>query len=105
MLLCVSARRQLGPDSSAYHDRETGLAFASYTTDNGIAYRVAIPDPVPTNATYDVVLQIVSPKAVGWAGWPWGGHMTYNPLAVAWANGTHNVVLSSRMATYVVLRL
>jgi hypothetical protein len=27
--------------------------------------------------------------------------MTYNPLAVAWANGTDGVVLSSRIALFV----
>ncbi|GAB1316189.1 Cellobiose dehydrogenase cytochrome domain-containing protein [Madurella fahalii] len=92
------ARRQFDPDSSVYEDAETGLTFASYTSDRGITYRVAIPDPVPEDKIFDTVLQVVAPIDVGWAGWAWGGHMTYNPLAVVWANGTNNVVLSSRIA-------
>jgi hypothetical protein len=81
-----------------YDDPETGLTFSSYTSDRGIIYRIAIPDTIPEPKVYDTVLQIVAPTDVGWAGWAWGGHMTYNPLAVAWANGTSNVVLSSRIA-------
>jgi len=92
------ARRQFDPDSSAFADPETGLTFASYTSDRGITFRVAIPDPIPEDKVYDTVLQIVAPHDLGWAGWAWGGHMTYNPLAVVWANGTNNVVLSSRVA-------
>lgn len=95
-----AAQRQFAADSSAFQDAETGLSFASYTSDRNITFRVAIPDTIPANSTtFDTVLQIVSPKDVGWAGWAWGGHMTYNPLAVAWANGTNNVVLSSRIAS------
>lgn len=92
------ARRQFEVDSTAFVDPETGLNFSSYYSDRGITYRVAIPDPVPADKIYDTVLQIIAPTDVGWAGWAWGGHMTYNPLAVAWANGTSNVVLSSRIA-------
>ncbi|KAK3303109.1 uncharacterized protein B0T15DRAFT_263669 [Chaetomium strumarium] len=92
------ARRQFDADSSVYEDPETGLTFSSYTSDRGIIYRIAIPDYIPEPKVYDTVLQIVAPTDVGWAGWAWGGHMTYNPLAVAWANGTNNVVLSSRIA-------
>ncbi|KAK3381982.1 hypothetical protein B0H63DRAFT_217239 [Podospora didyma] len=92
------APRQFDADSSVYVDSVTGLKFASYTTNNQIIYRVAIPDPLPADFVYDTVLQIVSPIAVGWAGFAWGGSMTYNPLAIAWANGTHNVVVSSRIA-------
>ncbi len=92
------ARRQFDPDSSVYADPETGLTFSTYTSDRGMIFRVAIPDPVPENKIFDTVLQIVSPQDVGWVGWAWGGHMTYNPLAVAWVNGTNNVVVSSRIA-------
>lgn len=94
----ITARRQFDPDSTVYEDPETGLTFASYTTERGIIYRVAIPDPVPEDKVFDTVLQVVAPIDVGWAGWAWGGHMTYNPLAVMWANGTNNPVLSSRIA-------
>ncbi len=97
--LCLCpARRQFDADSAVFADQETGLTFASYTSDRGITFRVAIPDVIPDNKVFDTVLQIVAPKDLGWAGWAWGGHMTYNPLAVVWANGTNNVVLSSRIA-------
>jgi len=92
------ARRQFDADSSVFEDSETGLTFASYTSDRNITFRVAIPDPVPDDKIFDTVLQVVAPKDVGWAGWAWGGSMTYNPLAVAWANGTSGVVVTSRIA-------
>ncbi|KAL2129253.1 hypothetical protein VTI74DRAFT_8007 [Chaetomium olivicolor] len=92
------ARRQFEADSSVFADPHPGLTFSTYTSDRRITFRVAIPDPIPESKIFDTVLQIVSPKDVGWAGWAWGGHMTYNPLAVVWVNGAHNVMLSSRIA-------
>ncbi|KAM7183910.1 hypothetical protein V8F20_012433 [Naviculisporaceae sp. PSN 640] len=92
------AKRQFEPDSHPYVDSDTGLTFASYSSDRGVTYRVAIPDTIPADNVFDTVLQIVAPHEVGWAGFAWGGTMTYNPLAIAWANGTSNVVLSSRIA-------
>ncbi|KAK3316644.1 hypothetical protein B0H66DRAFT_625985 [Apodospora peruviana] len=92
------AKRQFDPDSKPYVDTETGLTFASYTSERGITFRVAIPDPVPADNDFETVLQLIAPHDVGWAGFAWGGTMTYNPLAIAWANGTTNVVLSSRIA-------
>lgn len=89
--------RQFEPDSSVYVDAETGLTFASYTSDRSIIFRVAIPDVIPADLIYDTVLQIIAPIDVGWAGFAWGGHMTYNPLGIAWANG-NEVVLSPRIA-------
>lgn len=94
----VLARRQFDPDSTPFEDAETGLTFASYTSDRGIIFRVAIPDPVPEDKIFDTVLQIVSPADVGWAGFAWGGHMTYNPLAIGWADDAGSVALSSRIA-------
>ncbi|KAK3991557.1 hypothetical protein QBC44DRAFT_51043 [Cladorrhinum sp. PSN332] len=95
----ASRQFSFDPDSSVYEDAETGLTFSSYSTDRGISYRVAIPEEIPTgDKIFDTVLQIESPNDVGWAGFAWGGHMTYNPLAIVWANGTNNVVLSSRIA-------
>jgi hypothetical protein len=75
----------------------TGVCW-SETSAGGIVYRVAIP--VATAAPFDVLLQIVAPKATGWAGIAWGGVMTGNPLTLGWVNGT-NTVASSRWATYV----
>ena len=74
------------------------MTFASYRSDRGIDYRVAIPEEIPEDLVYDTILQIVAPLDVGWAGWAWGGHMTYNPLGIAWANGTSGVVISPRIA-------
>ncbi|KAK4095802.1 iron reductase domain protein [Parathielavia hyrcaniae] len=76
------APRQFETNSSVFEDPETGLTFASYTSDRGITFRVAIPDLVPETKIFDTVLQIVSPNDIGWAGWAWGGHMstTRSPL-------------------------
>ncbi|KAJ4361228.1 hypothetical protein N0V85_009426 [Neurospora sp. IMI 360204] len=90
--------RQFEPDSSVYVDADTGLTFASYTNDRSIIFRVAIPDVIPSDLIYDTVLQIVAPIDVGWAGFAWGGHMTYNPLGIAWAKNGKEVVLSPRIA-------
>ncbi|KAK3682085.1 hypothetical protein B0T22DRAFT_275498 [Podospora appendiculata] len=92
------APRQFPADSAVHVDKETGLTFASYTSDAGIEFRVAIPGTIPTNLVYETVIQVVAPIKIGWAGFAWGGAMTYNPLTIAWPNGTHNIVLSSRIA-------
>ncbi|KAK2067313.1 hypothetical protein P8C59_001064 [Phyllachora maydis] len=89
-------------DSSRYLDGETGLTFASYTSDNSLTYRIAVPSRAP-NGSYDAVIQIAAPVTMGWAGFAWGGKMANNPLAVAWANGTSNAVISSREASGYVL--
>ena len=46
---------------------------------------------------FDVILQTTAPLKAGWAGFAWGGGMTYNPLAIMWQNG-NDVMISSRMA-------
>lgn len=94
----VLASRQFEPDSRAYVDAETGLKYAAYNSDRGIAFRVALPGTLAAGKEFDTIIQIAAPLDVGWAGFAWGGTMTYNPLAIAWANGTSNPVLSSRIA-------
>lgn len=89
--------RQWEPDSHAYVDAETGLKFAAYNSDRGIAFRVAVP-PVSAGKEFDAVLQVTAPIDIGWVGFAWGGSMTYNPLAIMWTNGTANPVISSRVA-------
>ncbi|KAI8628547.1 iron reductase domain protein [Xylariaceae sp. FL1651] len=84
-------------DSTSFVDADTGITFQSYTTAEGITYRLALPADASADKAYDVILQIVAPISLGWAGWAWGGAMTYNPLTVVWADGT-NVVHSSRQA-------
>ncbi|RKU41441.1 hypothetical protein DL546_001394 [Coniochaeta pulveracea] len=86
-----------------YCDTTTTICYSQFTTTNNIAFRIAIPDTA-TSAPFDVLVQIVAPKSVGWAGIAWGGQMTYNPLTVAWPNGAAATV-SSRRATYVFLLL
>ncbi len=96
-------------DSVVYRDSETGFTFsqynAPYTLGRTITYRVALPSTLTYGQPYDVVLQIVAPSDVGWAGLAWGGRMTNNPLSVSWANGYSSVVLSSRYAPSVPLFL
>lgn len=77
-------------------DAATTVCWSEYVTSEKIAFRVAIPDTA-TAGSFDALLQIVAPKAVGWAGLAWGGSMVNNPLAVAWATATTGVV-SSRKA-------
>ncbi|KAK1767896.1 CBD9-like protein [Phialemonium atrogriseum] len=91
-------RRQVPPaDSTVVVDAETGFTFGQFITDNGIEYRIALPDPIPANTPYDVVLQVAAPHEIGWAGISWGGSMTYSPLTVAWPNDK-DVTVSSRYA-------
>ncbi|OIW24733.1 CBD9-like protein [Coniochaeta ligniaria NRRL 30616] len=85
------------PDSKQVVDAETGFTFGQYVSDQGISFRIAIPDPAPATGSYDAVVQIAAPIAIGWAGIAWGGSMTYNPLTIVWKSGT-DVVLSSRFA-------
>ncbi|KAK0614844.1 hypothetical protein B0T17DRAFT_497853 [Bombardia bombarda] len=80
-----------------YCDASTGVCYSEYTTPEKVAFRIAIPDNA-TAGNFDVLLQIVAPKAVGWAGFAWGGVMVNNPLVVAWASGNKTVV-SSRSAS------
>lgn len=99
-LLAAPVPRQFAfePDSVAYEDPDTGLKFSSYTSARGISWRVAIPEDIPEgDKIFDTVLQVEAPIDVGWAGFAWGGHMTYNPLTIVWPNG-NDVVLSSRIA-------
>ncbi|OTA96243.1 putative iron reductase domain protein [Hypoxylon sp. CO27-5] len=85
-------------DTTPFVDADTGITFQSYTSTDGITYRLALPAEASGDASYDVILQIVAPVELGWAGWAWGGAMTYNPLTVVWKNG-NSVQFSSRQAT------
>jgi hypothetical protein len=67
-----------------------------YTLSGSISYRIAIPSPVSPGTPYDLVLQVVAPNDVGWAGISWGGSMLASPLTVAWANYGNGVTVSSR---------
>lgn len=86
----------------AYVDQETGFTFseskAAATLSSNIIYRIATPANVPSGQPYDVVLQIVAPNSIGWAGLAWGGTMVRNPLTVSYPNG-QKTTASSRWAT------
>ncbi|KAI0008382.1 actin-domain-containing protein [Xylariaceae sp. FL0662B] len=84
-------------DSTPFTDADTGIIFQSYTTEEGITLALALPEDAGSDSPYDAIIQITSPVENGWAGWAWGGQMTYNPLTVVWANGD-SVVHSSRQA-------
>lgn len=89
-------------DAATYFDPETGFTFsqttALYALGKSLTFRIAVPSPVSSGASYDAVLQVIAPIDVGWAGLSWGGGMTYAPLSLGWSNG-NSVVLSSRYAT------
>jgi len=91
-------------DNAVVQDPDTGLVFTSnfqlYKSDGrGITYRVAVPDDAQNYAAFDVVVQVIIPNDVGWAGLAWGGSMTNNPLLVAWRGSSNNVILSPRWAS------
>lgn len=85
-----------------YTDAQSGFTFTSYDAayqiGQTISYRLALPQSATAGSPYDVVLQVVAPLSVGWAGIAFGGNMVRNPLAVGWASGNTPVV-SSRFAT------
>ncbi len=104
MLLSSMETRALPPleprqTTSRYCNPEPpNICFAEVATRPGNpTYRIAIPDG--TAASFDTLLQIISPAALGWAGFAWGGAMTLDPLVVAWPNGDKGVIVSSRWAT------
>ncbi len=80
-----------------YCDAATTICYSEYKTAQDVTFRIAISDQAKA-APFDVLVSIVAPKAIGWAGIAWGGVMAKNPLTVGWANGDKTVV-SSRWAT------
>ncbi len=83
-----------------YDDPLTGFTFAQWDASYSVGearifFRVALPDSVPENAPYEVVLQIQAPNDVGWAAIAWGGQMVDCPITLAWANCS-NVVVTNR---------
>lgn len=58
--------------AAKYCDASTSICYSEFISPEKIAYRFAIPDNA-TAGNFDVLLQIVAPKAVGWAGLAWGG--------------------------------
>lgn len=91
----ASAEQVKRQDATAkYCPGGTPICFSEYSVDSaGVVYRIAIPDVKA--APFDILLQIVAPKTVGWAAIGWGGKMTNNPLTLGWPNG-NTAIVSSR---------
>lgn len=83
--------------AAKYCDEASGVCYSEITVGVApITWRIAIP--AVEQGPFDVLLQIVAPKSVGWAGIAWGGGMLYNPISLGWANGT-TTVPGARFAT------
>jgi len=101
---CAAALLSLASlaEAGVYIDSVTGFTFsqydALYALGKTITFRVAVPTGIPASTPYPVVIQVVAPSEVGWAGLAWGGTMTYNPLTAQWVNG-NTVQISSRYTT------
>lgn len=74
------------------------VCYSEFVSTQRVAYRVAVPDTAVRNTAFDVLIQIVAPRTVGWAALAWGGQMTNNPLTIAYSNGGTGAVVSSRRA-------
>ncbi|KAI1142106.1 iron reductase domain protein [Hypoxylon sp. FL0543] len=82
--------------TAKYCDESTGVCYSEVSVGVApITWRIAIP--AVGEGPFDVLLQVVAPKSVGWAGLAWGGGMLYNPISVGWANGD-STVASGRFA-------
>lgn len=76
--------------ASAKYCDDTGVCYSEISVGVApITYRIAIP--AVEEGPFDVLLQIVAPQSVGWAGIAWGGGMLYNPITLGWANGNTTV--------------
>lgn len=83
-----------------YCDAASGICYLEYSRGPSTpTFRIAVPEAAAP--PFDTLLQITAPAALGWAGFAWGGGMTYNPLTVAWPDGGDGVTVSSRWSTYV----
>ncbi|KAI0888695.1 iron reductase domain protein [Annulohypoxylon maeteangense] len=95
----VLAGRGLTAPASAkdqYCDTSSGVCYSEVTVGVApITWRIAIP--AVGEGPFDVLLQIVAPKTVGWAGLAWGGGMLYNPISIGWANGNSTVGSSAHI--------
>ena len=84
--------------SSVVCDAATKICYSSYTNAaSGLAFGIALPKTV--SDPYDAIIKITAPNNITWAGFAWGGQMVWNPLTVAWPNGTSGVA-SARFALY-----
>ncbi|XDG09088.1 hypothetical protein ABKA04_008703 [Annulohypoxylon sp. FPYF3050] len=64
-----------------YCDTSSGVCYSEVTVGVApITWRIAIPSV--GEGPFDVLLQVVAPNRVGWAGLAWGGGMLYNPISL-----------------------
>ncbi|KAI1762854.1 iron reductase domain protein [Hypoxylon sp. FL1150] len=83
--------------AAAQYCDKTGVCYSEVTVGVApITWRIAIP--AVEQGPFDVLLQVIAPRSVGWAGLAWGGGMLYNPITLAWANG-NSTVGSARFAS------
>ncbi|KAI6359072.1 hypothetical protein MCOR25_007167 [Pyricularia grisea] len=75
------------------------VCYSEFVSPQQIAFRVAIPNTPAQGTSFDLLLQIVAPKTVGWAGIGWAGQMVNNPLTIAYSDGGSGVTVSSRWAS------
>jgi cellobiose dehydrogenase-like cytochrome len=95
--LAAVERRQT---TSKYCDAASKVCYVECTTKlNNPVFRIAVSDG--SAAPFDLLLQMIVPVSLGWAGFAWGGKMIDNPLTVAWPNG-NKVTVSSRWARCVI---
>ncbi|KAK1752754.1 hypothetical protein QBC47DRAFT_349587 [Echria macrotheca] len=86
---------------SRYCKPNNGLCYLQLTPTgfpNIPTYRIAIPDSASSSSAFDAILETVTPVALGWTGWAWGGTMLNNPLTVVWPNG-NSATATVRWAT------
>lgn len=87
-------------NEGVYRDPDTSLVFYQshqpykLETGRGITYRAAVPN-AEQYSSYDIVVQIVIPSEVAWAGLTFGGTMAQNPLLVVWRNSNNQGVIAS----------
>ncbi|KAI1097257.1 iron reductase domain protein [Jackrogersella minutella] len=83
--------------TAKYCDTSSGVCYSEVTVGVApITWRIAIPSV--GQGPFDVLLQVIAPKTVGWAGLAWGGGMLYNPISLGWAN-ENSTVAGARFAS------
>ena len=95
----LSLEKRYPPGVRHFHNTTTGIYFVEHTINQVTpVFRIAVPrvdtPPQPPPPPFEVVLQIISPLSVTWAGFAWGGRMGQNPLTVVWPNGDEATVSS-----------
>ncbi|TLD30888.1 hypothetical protein PspLS_02685 [Pyricularia sp. CBS 133598] len=96
----VAALALLAAQAMAAKFCDGEVCYSEFVSPQGIAFRVAIPDTATQGTSFDVLLQIVAPKTVGWAGIAWTGRMVNNPLTIAYSDGGSGVTIHVSPSPY-----